>query len=349
MLPFVGMVDVGDLTAEEVAHILGERVQAAMDLPAAPGISVSVSGYAPVSILGDVAEPGRYVLAPGTPVEAAIAAAGGVRPGSSAFYAARRDGLAATQQATEAAARRAAMLAQVSRLEAVAQGRDTPQFPPRLGHPDGAEAELALVAEQEALFRGRTAQRAAQRRDIENRRALVSSQLQQLRRQLQSQNALLDDANAAAERFTELSERGLMTTDRMIIIQNNQVNLLNSVLGLERNIFESELRLQELDGDLRNFDEGVRLQAEADIIRMKEEIEQLSIAIAGSQAIGRAAQGETGLGREDRPALSAYRYDLVSGQDRERSGAVLSEESVGLLPGDILTIIAPESRTDTLR
>jgi len=75
-LPLLGTVQVAGLTTAELEHVLGEALIRAQ-LIREPSVSVEVSVYRPIFVLGEVNHPGEYPYQPGMTVVSAVAVAGG--------------------------------------------------------------------------------------------------------------------------------------------------------------------------------------------------------------------------------------------------------------------------------
>ncbi len=75
-LPLLGTVQVADLTTAELEHVLGDALVKAQ-LIREPSVSVEVSTYRPIFVLGEVNKPGEYPYQPGMTVVSAVAVAGG--------------------------------------------------------------------------------------------------------------------------------------------------------------------------------------------------------------------------------------------------------------------------------
>ena len=75
-LPLLGTVPVAGLTTADLEHVLGEALVKAQ-LIREPSVSVEVSVYRPIFVLGEVNKPGEYPYQPGMTVVSAVAVAGG--------------------------------------------------------------------------------------------------------------------------------------------------------------------------------------------------------------------------------------------------------------------------------
>ena len=75
-LPLIGIVHAAGLTPDSLAtHVTAALVQG--NLYKAPSVSVEITGYRPIFVLGEVSKPGQYPYQPGMTMVAAAAIAGG--------------------------------------------------------------------------------------------------------------------------------------------------------------------------------------------------------------------------------------------------------------------------------
>jgi polysaccharide export outer membrane protein len=75
-LPLLGTVQAAGLTTAELEHVLDARL-IQTQLIREPSVSVEVSVYRPIFVLGEVNHPGEYPYQPGMTVVGAVAVAGG--------------------------------------------------------------------------------------------------------------------------------------------------------------------------------------------------------------------------------------------------------------------------------
>ena len=74
--PLIGIVHAEGLTTQQLAATISTELQRKRMLSNA-SVSVEISAYRPISILGEVVKPGQYPYQPGMTVLTAVAAAGG--------------------------------------------------------------------------------------------------------------------------------------------------------------------------------------------------------------------------------------------------------------------------------
>ncbi|MGD0107136.1 MAG: polysaccharide biosynthesis/export family protein [Rhodopila sp.] len=75
-LPLIGIVSAPGLTPEELASKIAQRLRK-QNLLADPNVTVSVTKYRPIYILGEVSKPGEYPFEPGMTLLSAVSVAGG--------------------------------------------------------------------------------------------------------------------------------------------------------------------------------------------------------------------------------------------------------------------------------
>ncbi len=77
-LPLVGTVPARGATTQKLAQIIAERLK--QGYVREPHVTVTIEGYRPFFILGEVTTPGQYAYVPNMTVENAVAVAGGFSP-----------------------------------------------------------------------------------------------------------------------------------------------------------------------------------------------------------------------------------------------------------------------------
>jgi polysaccharide export outer membrane protein len=75
-MPLIGIIPAQGLTSGELASRIAQKLRE-QNLLADPNITVSVTKYRPIYILGEVAKPGEYPFEPGMTLLSAVSVAGG--------------------------------------------------------------------------------------------------------------------------------------------------------------------------------------------------------------------------------------------------------------------------------
>jgi len=77
-MPLIGMIEARAHTAEELSHLIADRLRRGFIRE--PHVSIEVEIYRPFFILGEVTAPGQYPYVPNMTIETAVAIAGGFTP-----------------------------------------------------------------------------------------------------------------------------------------------------------------------------------------------------------------------------------------------------------------------------
>jgi polysaccharide export outer membrane protein len=92
-LPLIGDVAAAHASTTELARRI-EQILRAKEILSKPSVSVEISAYRSISVLGEVVKPGQYPYQPGMTMLTAVAAAGGFtyRAVQAQAYVARKEG-----------------------------------------------------------------------------------------------------------------------------------------------------------------------------------------------------------------------------------------------------------------
>jgi polysaccharide biosynthesis/export protein len=147
LMPLVGSIPVAHLTPSEVEQTLVEQLS--HGVLARPSVSVRISEYRPVYVVGDVKTPGAYPFKYGLSVLGLMALAGGPARNATAQAAASGDFLSADERVRVLEASRLALLVLISRLEAMRDNRSTLDLT-ALAPLIGAKEEIKQLIKQES-------------------------------------------------------------------------------------------------------------------------------------------------------------------------------------------------------
>jgi polysaccharide biosynthesis/export protein len=140
LLPFIGPIEVKDLTALECQNLIRDRL--ADGILQKPSVSVRISELRPLYILGDVRTPGAYPFRYGSTVQSAVAVAGGFGLPQLLQGAAVSEFLLADERVRQLNLQKQAFLVRRARLEAQRDGMKTFSPPAPQGMAEGAPMEF---------------------------------------------------------------------------------------------------------------------------------------------------------------------------------------------------------------
>jgi polysaccharide export outer membrane protein len=354
-LPLMGTVSVGQATVTACEERLTERL--AQGFLNNPRVSVRVTEFRPVHVLGDVRTPGAYPFRFGLSALGAIALAGGAGVSDIRPSTALAELLAVEERVNILEATHQSLLVRMARMDAERTGRtsfDVPQvgYVARGGDTamrpaaSGASGEIAalLREEQEQLAAGtivheRTIgllkrQKPRMQREIEATKEQIASEIHQVRL---SQDRL--------KVYTDLAKKGfgkpfVETELRRDVAQaEGRISRLNAELArLDVGMGDLDIRIQEAENA-----RGLRMTAE--LRETKLRLHEIEASLPAAREALELRRKQAGLVSESDTLARSYRITLIRGQ-----GAPMAiDGGRPIEPGDILEVrrIRPDTDRST--
>ena len=344
-LPFIGGIELADVPVGSARN----RVRQAYierEIFVNPSVELSIATFRPVSVLGDVREPGNFDFQPFMTAEQAVGLAGG--PAISANNEEARvlekrdlEGVLNNLEydLAASAAQYARVQAQLEKAEAL-QWSDVPQ--------DVRPAiDRELFDEQKA---GEDQIIALEKRDAETRRNLLADALAEaeervalLQQREKVQTEIRDAAKAELARTKDMAERGLVPKAQIAEEERRAAIAEDNLLQLREQRAGVLVQVANLTSELSQFDSernrGFLQEAQRHMKDIKKQIESRA-----------SVQDRIQLLQQWTNAAAGMQTDLLVTYQVRRRG----KESVDtfelrafdeLLPGDLLvvTVIPPES------
>ncbi|MEM9785161.1 MAG: polysaccharide biosynthesis/export family protein [Pseudomonadota bacterium] len=334
----IGGVDVAGLTLDEAEELIEVRLTDS-ELFVNARADISLIGYAPVVITGNVSAPGRYDFLAGMTVSSAVGIAGGSFVGG-------LTGLDLARTTSDLRARLrlfnlevAALVVRIARLQATLS--DTPEvllseeLLDTIPMPEVVQLDLYRDAEAAILTNARSQANellSAWQEEID----ALSEQQRILDLRLESQEILVANAEEAFANAQTLNERGLQTTAglaaaeqslvtaqaRIFELESLQITLIRSISEAVRARAQYRRQVQE-DALVALHDAQIDLDDA--VLRYSQVVEQLGLLSNGNVA-----------GLLDSGAVEIS-YSIISPRDgREEETAVTPDTR--LLPGDTLVV-----------
>lgn len=335
----VSIPGIGELKGEGLTS--GELRDAAVQALVArhfanPSVTVDVSQFAPVFVMGDVRNPGRHAYAPGLTVLQLVAVAGGypLPPGLADSSYVTRDQDRNREELASARERYASQAVRRARLQAERDGLDTFAVPAGLEGMVGKERLDQIKASELHLMRTKLDEIIQRTSLLQNQSAEIEKGRLALEEQIAATRRLKTIVDAELRNVRDLKERGLTANTR--------------VLELERISADTEMRLNNGLAMVSQANQGrvsIELQiaqaAESAKIKLAEQMieTETELAISGRR-IAAAVEFLNASGAALPNDLSVQteilrRFSIV------RSGsetATLVSESTPVRPGDVLTV-----------
>ncbi len=344
-LPFIGGLELANVPVatarQRVRQTYIER-----EIFVNPSVELSIATFRPVSVLGDVREPGNFDFQPFMTAEQAVGLAGG--PAISANNEEARvlerrnlEGVLSNLEYDLAAA-----AAQYARVRAQLQGAEVLQWsdvPPDLRTGINRELFDEQKAEEDQII-------ALERRDADTRRGLLADALAEaegrvalLKQRERVQTEILDASKAELARTKEMAERGLVPKADISEEERRTALAEDNLLQLREQRAGVLVQVANLKSELSQFDAERERALLSESQRFLNEIKK---QIASRSSV----QDRIRLLQQWMNAAAGMQTELlVSYQVRRRGkGGVETLELRAfdeLLPGDLLvvTVIPPET------
>lgn len=349
-LPLIGGVTVGSITLGTARNLIHETYvekQIFVD----PQIELSIANFRPISVLGDVKNPGNFDFQPQMTAEQAVGMAGGP-----AISANNEEARVLERRSLEGALdslkfEMALLAAQYARAQAQLNGDDSvvwADVPPKIRSAISREIFDEHRVEEDRII-------ALENHDIESRRKLLTDSVAEAttrialltERQTVTQS-IVDQTSEEATRHATLAERGLVPSSQVSEKLLDVSRAESQVLQMREQISAAKVQLADLQGQLSRFDRNTEEQ----LLTQKQ---------ASLSEINKAMSRRDSL--EDRMRLIQQWMTAASGMEtelllefqvRRRIGGIteniIVEPFDELLPGDLLVILvkSPEALSEEL-
>jgi exopolysaccharide production protein ExoF len=339
LMPLVGSVSVGELTADEIQERLQSRL--ADGVLVKPAVSVRISEYRPIFVMGDVQRPGEYPYRLGLTVLRAISLAGGhFRFSDPGLIRLERDALAARGELAALGKKVNYLLARRARVHAELEDQSEIVFPPELAQQASDPTIVPLLAEEHIILTTNRKTLRSQAEGLERSRALYEREIQAITAQIEAGKRELESVRKEFAEINSLRQKGLSSWSRELTLERTQAQLMAAEQGLHtlilrarQNIAQLEQRTSELQSERR-----VKLNAEMQQTRLELEESRSRIettrklmieaeVTAPTMAVRRMSSG---LGKE-------YSFLIVRTQDGKAT-SLPADENTALEPGDVIKV-----------
>ena len=350
-LPYVGGVEIAALSAGAAREKVRETY-VSREIFVNPSIELSIAGFRPIAVLGDVREPGNFDFQPFLTAEQAVGLAGGpaISANNEEARVLERRSLEGTLGNLEFdLALAAAQFARVSAQLAGKTGIDWADVPTDLREGVTREMFDEHRAQEDQIIQ-------LERQETASRRALMTEAATEAERRLTLlkqretvQTEVLAAARAENARISDIVERGLAPRANAAEAQRVASNAEAGLLELREQQSAAMIQLSDVRAELTRFDSE---REQALRTRSQEYLNEMRKAIANRASI----QDRIRLLDQWMNAAAGMQTEMLirySARRRTRDGVetVALDPWDDLLPGDLLvvTVIPPEGLPETGR
>lgn len=334
-VPLVGKLSVRDEDADKLASIIADRIKAKIGLVDVPEVTVEVSAYPPIYVIGDVTTAGEFPYRPGMTVLQALALGGG-QLRANVQQDSERTKLLGQLQGGDADLLRS--MAHIARFQAELSGAQSIVFPAELASAPAGSQIAQIIAQEEQVFRSRIDAAKRQVDSFEELRTLLLSEIDVL----QQKATNLDTAIASKEKefsgVKTLVDQGIATVTRRTDLETALTSMRSDRLDNMTATMRARQALSEAQRNLAAVQDQQKTDASSQLQAEQAKLEELRNTLATARLLLMGLPAETAT-RDARPPLA---YTIIRHQqDGSSVEQVQADETTQMVPGDVLKVIAP--------
>ncbi len=333
--PVIGTIGIKGLTTAQISEKLGQALSQHI-----PGltVTVSISQYAPVFVMGDVKAPGKYDFRPGMVALELMALGGGAGKGEAPAVTAGMQMISAQQehadlqmQITTTNIRRVRLKAE---LDGTAFDYQLPQTTPANGQ--AASLSQHMLEGEKTLFNVRRSNLAAERDALNAQSASYGDEIETLQQSIKLHDAEIQLLQENVESSKSLVDRGLAAKSNLRDMERDLSATRRDALELGSFLARARQNQLAVQQRIANLEEARRSEAATSLQELDLNIARMELrSNAQLQTMAEIAKSSGNI------ASSDMRQRLLFTISRNVSGSfeeIKADERTRIRPGDILRI-----------
>lgn len=333
-VPVVGNISTSGLNAGQLGDQIARNLQAKLGLVDLPDASVSITGYPPIYLLGNVMTPGQYPFRPEMTVLQALALAGGQFRGSNRSDPTQTIKLQSDIQGAADDILRGK--ARIARLQAELSGAKEITFPAELKKSGPAADQF--MEQEKIIFAARQNELGRQTAALTDLSNLYKAEIDVLN---QKSKALGDQIVQTETQFTNIQglvTKGVATVSRSSDIQRILAGLRSdrldntiAIMSARQGLSEATRNLAKIEDDQRS---EVSLQLQAEQTNLERlDLNQTTSVLLLSQAIDMTAADQAA----QKIASLGPAFTIMRNKDGKLA-EIAADETTVLKPGDLVKV-----------
>lgn len=331
----LGGVTVSGLSLDQAEHSI-ETALSERGLYSNPDITIDIASYAHVTVVGDVARPGRYDFTPGMTVATALAMSGGHQEWGVSKIELERAQIDLDSQRKASNYELATLALEEARLTALLQ--NSGMLEPDISRvPMPTSVNWAVRLDQaKALFEHEQSYFQETLAFMENEISDLAQQKKLFEEKLDVQNEILAAAEQGMARSTDLLSKGLQTSTQRAIAQQRYADARAKKLELEQAILLADRAWADVLKAKSSFVEERRQNAMTKLMQIQAQLDQETLNYRRLvKQLTLLAGGEFASALLSEEATQSVRIQSSrSGRDLME----IADTNLALMPGDTVII-----------
>jgi polysaccharide export outer membrane protein len=341
LLPFIGPIEVKDLTALECQNLIRDRL--ADGILQKPSVSVRISELRPLYILGDVRTPGAYPFRYGSTVQSAVALAGGFGLPQLLQGAAVSEFLLADERVRQLNLQKQALLVRRARLEAQRDGTKT--FSPLApqGMAEGApmssgsatqQQASSIVADETDTFETQDAVLQRQLDLLRSQKPRIENEIESFNGQIAAAKKQLEVVKQQADQYTRLVKQGLGLINAELQLRLTEANQESELWRVTTQVLRLQMEAGELDLKIYEVEASFKRQVITELRDVRERLRDLDVTLPSAREIREVKLQQAG----SMAGAEAARPIRVTRTRNGEATVFQATETTTLEPGDIIDV-----------
>jgi polysaccharide export outer membrane protein len=292
-MPLVGAVPVAALTLQECQQRIIARLGSG--LIKRPVVSVRISEFRPVYVLGDVRTPGVYPFRFGLRASAAISLAGGLSTEQFGQLPDKAELLTAAERVETLSAARNAALIRLSRIEAERAEKKT-VTPPSLENGEAANAAVAALIQNEQLHlaaAGKAHEEAIKLLQLQRPR--LQEQMEAIREEIKATKLQLESTRSFLKAYEKLSGAGYGRGLTQFEFQRQEGQQEATIHRLRADISRLDVTIGDLDIRIQETQRMREMRLMTELRESQTRLQELDVALGSARKMLQLRRAQNGL------------------------------------------------------
>jgi polysaccharide export outer membrane protein len=329
-LPILGTVAVGGLDETAFAAKVADQLKAKIGLIERPEVSVAITEYPPIYVVGDVTAQGEYKFREGLTVLQALAMAGGAYRQKDGSGRGEAEVVGDLRELDDSILRSTIRLA---RLETEMAGANDFRFDAAPDQDNGLA--VAIYNQEKQIFAARAAASERQSRSYSELRQLMNNEIETLQRKIANNDEDIDSVRKEITTVKPMVDKGVMLPSRQIDLERELRNYQAVRLDMVTAIMRARQNISEATRNLEGLADNRRVEVTDQIQTERATLKQLQVRRGTRQKqLLDLLDGNPSLGSD--PAAPTF---SISRRTDGTSEEFSASEATALQPGDVVRVL----------
>jgi polysaccharide export outer membrane protein len=336
-MPLVGAVPLGGLTLQEGQQRITARLGSG--LIKRPVVSVRISEFRPIYILGAVRTPGAYPFRFGLSASAAISLAGGLANGRFGGLPDLGELITATERVESLSAARNATLIRLSRIEAE-RAHQTTVTPPRLEQSETDKASIAtLIRQEQSQLTAAIAAHEELVKLLQLQQPRLQAQMEAVKQEIEATRQQLEGTRGFLKSYDKLAGAGYGRGLTQFEFQRQEGAQEATIHRLRAETSRLEVTIGDLDIRIKEAESSRQTRLMNETRESQARLQELDVALRSARQMLQLRREQNGLAAGDtQDDTLSYTINVTRLDTGFHARSIQLAKNDALNPGDIVEV-----------